>query len=160
MHLLDERVATPLGPVLLTVEGETGEAHLEVLEATPALPEGSRVDGVMLLRLIFDRQVRRSDQVLVRAAFEASGSPECGEWLESILFETSTGRLSIGVRDQEWLAGRKVAVDWADLQANALTLPVHEAPAGTLLPISLAWRFNPIPEDDASTWFAVDLALP
>ena len=155
-------VTTPLGAVSLHVLGSAGVTVGAERADVPDLPSGMAVDGVMLIRVFIATPVTAESPLLLEAAFDGQGDPETGEWLESMAFQTDRGVLQVAIRDREWLAGRGVVADYAEFQERGLKQTVLEAAAGTTLYASVAWRVGDgaAGADDASTWFAADLALP
>jgi hypothetical protein len=158
---VEERIATPLGPVLITLQGDDEGVRIERTSVSPDLPEGLFVDGALLVELVFEREI--STDLILLARFAEEGGPEPGEHLDCVTFDTPHGRLGLATRDQDWLASRGVQSDQADYEPFGLRLEIKNVPANAKVPIGLAWRLssNPAwPDDDASTWFAADLALP
>src|SRR5262245_11247591 len=99
------QVETPLGPVLLHLaESENLSATADIAEMHPELPAGMRVDRALRI----DLRVRASaDSGPLQLAFALhaaqQGSPESGEWLDSIRFRSQGVQLSLGTRDATWM---------------------------------------------------------
>jgi len=152
---------SPLGTVTLEVSGSAAIV-IDVASAdVPKLPEGLAVDGVTLFSVRLVSPVTRKSPVLLRATAHQDGDPEAGQWLDSISFESEAGVLQVAVRDDEWLAAKGVIAEPVGYDRQGFKQIINEAPAGTVLHVSVAWRAVPIAAvNDASTWFAADLALP
>jgi hypothetical protein len=75
-------------------------------------------------------------------------------------FGNEAGVLQVATRDDEWLATKGIVAEPVTYERRGFTQTINEAPAGTVLYVSAAWRTASLPVNDASTWFAVDLALP
>lgn len=159
---LEHRIGTSLGEVLVTASGCTSVSFEELPIAIPALPRGMRVDGVKLLRIRLEQTVTPDEPLLLRVAAARTGYANTGEWLESMEFESPEGVLQVGLRDCEWLAREGIVASWASYEPDRLQQTVTAAPAGASIFVSVAWRSvsDIDAEDDISTWFAVDLALP
>lgn len=102
---------------------------------------------------------------------DAHGGPASGESLDAVTFENTGAALSIGGPDVEQLryeAGRNLPARWAELLADDC-VTYRSAGIGWRLPALLAgeplamaavvaWRVGTRPEDDVSTWLAVDVS--
>lgn len=161
MRPQEHRLNTPLGDVLVAVSRAT-RVGFEEMPAAPALPEGMRVDGVKLLCVRFEQDVTPDSPLLLTVAAGRPGEASSGEWLESLAFEGPEGVLQVGLRDCEWLVADGIIASWASYEDGGLQQTVTVAPAEALMYVSVAWRSakDGDAEDDISTWFAVDLALP
>jgi hypothetical protein len=157
-----QAVATsPLGAVTVEVRGS---ANLEVRvlpAAVPELPEGMIVDGVLLFAVRLGSAVERDAPIQLTATADQSGDPETGQFLDSVVFESTGGFLQVAIRDDEWLAGIGVVAEPVQYERRGLTQLITKAQAGTVLYASVAWRTAAQGlTNDSSTWFAADLALP
>ncbi|QCI68240.1 hypothetical protein [Phreatobacter stygius] len=152
---------SPLGTLSLHVTGASG-VTIDVAQAqVPKLPEGMAVDGVMLICVRLAVQITRESPMRIRATADQDGHPETGEWLESMAFANGAGRLQVAMRDDAWLAARGVAAEPVQYERQGFSQVIHEAPAGTALYVSAAWRIDcATAAGDVSAWFAADLALP
>ncbi len=177
------QVETPLGPVLLHLaERENLSAIADVVEKLPDLPAGMRVDRTLRI----DLRVRATADVgPLQFAFaldaEQEGSPESGEWLDSIRFRSQGIQLSLGTRDAAWMLTHGVEEKFlpqrlrADpMAADFSDWSLHYTPQGFVIdtaplkrgdtvicPLAVAYASaQPDSHDDESTWFAVDYALP
>jgi hypothetical protein len=156
---MEERIVTPLGPVLITLSGDDEGVRIEQGEASRTMRDGTPVD-TSLVEIVFVHPVK---ELTVTLSFDGEGGPESGENLECITFDLAGGRLSIATRDSEWLTQRGFQTDWASYGASSLRLDLQHTLPNARLPIALAWRLgspSSWPSDDIATWFAVDLALP
>jgi len=152
---------SPLGTVTLDVSGTVATVISVDPAEVPELPEDMAVDGVMLFSVRLDSPVTRKSPVVLRATAHRDGDPETGQFLDSIAFESEAGVLQVAVRDDEWLAANGVIAKPVGYDRQGFTQIINEAPAGTVLHVSVAWRAVPVVGmNDASTWFAADLALP
>jgi len=152
---------SPLGTVTLDVSGTVAT----VINVDPAdvseLPEEMAVDGVMLFSVRLVSPATRKSPVVLRATAHQDGDPETGQFLDSIAFESEAGVLQVAVRDDEWLAANGIIADPVGYDRQGFTQIINEAPTDTVLHVSVAWRAAPVVGmNDASTWFAADLALP
>ena len=177
------QVETPLGPVLLHLADSNDlSAFAEIAEANPPLPAGMRVDRTLRI----DLKLRAGADVgplqfmlMLETAHE--GSPESGEWLDSIRFRAEGIQLSLGTRDATWMLTHGVEEKFlpqrlrADLAAADFSdWSIHYTPQGLVIevaplkrgdsfvcPLAIAYASaQPDNHDDESTWFAVDYALP
>jgi len=109
------------------------------------------------------------------------GSPETGEWLDSIQFKQGRAAVSLGARDQEWMLGygskqsmipsRFVAIDPGN---QSVGYELNYTPYGMIIdfgfldrgeaivcPLALAYASElSSSEEDVWTWFGVDAVLP
>ena len=157
-----QAVATsPLGAVTVDVRGSS-DLEVRVLPAAmPELPEGMIVDGVLLFAVRLGSSVTRHSPIQLTATANQNGDPETGQWLDSVVFESTGGFLQVAIRDDEWLAGTGVVAEPVQYERRGLTQVITEAQAGTVLYASVAWRTAAKGvANDSSTWFAADLALP
>lgn len=156
-------VPTPLGAVSVNVTGGAGLV-LDVEPVTPPrLAQGMAVDGVMLVRVRVDGGVVRDLPLNLHVTADHEGGPESGQWLDSVSYSTPAGTLQVAVRDGEWLEAKKIVSEPVAYEPRGFRQTVNAAPAGALLYVSVAWRARQSDRalpDDASTWFAADLALP
>lgn len=156
---MQERVVTPLGPVLITLSGGDEGVRIEQGEASRTIRDGTLVD-TSLVEIVF---VRPAKELTVTLSFDGEGDPESGENLECITFDLAGGRLSVATRDSEWLTQRGFQTDWASYGPSSLRLDLQQTLPDARLPIALAWRLgspSSWPSDDISTWLAADSALP
>ncbi len=177
------QVDTPLGPVLLHVaESESLSVVADIAEMRPELPAGMRVDRALRIDLKL-RASKDVDAVQFSFALDADleGSPESGEWLDSIRFRSQGTQLSLGTRDTTWMLSHGVDAKYlpqrlrADLAAadfsawslryrpQGFVIEVAALKRGDTLTCPLALAFasaQPDNHDDESTWFAVDYSLP
>jgi hypothetical protein len=156
-------VSTPFGAVSIRVTGAPGVViEVEPLP-TPTLPEGMAVDGVKLVRVRIEGRVMRASPLNLHVMADLEGSPESGQFLDSVGYQAPGGTLHVAVRDNEWLEANGIVSEPVAYERCGLRQTVNEAPAGASLHVSVAWRAkqsDPATADDLSTWFAVDLALP
>ena len=177
------QVETPLGPVLLHLAESDGlSAMADIAEVRPELPGAMRVDRTLRI----DLRVRASADVgPLHLGFELGaaeqGSPESGEWLDSVRFRAQGVQLSLGTRDATWMLTHGVEEKFlpqrlrADLAAADFSdWSIHYTPQGLVIevaplkrgdsfvcPLAIAYASaQPDNHDDESTWFAVDYALP
>jgi hypothetical protein len=157
---VEERIVTPLGPVLITLQGDDEGVRLERTSVSPVLPDGQHVDGVVSCEIVFTRDV--STALSLSLSFVDDGDPEPGERLECMTFVNLAGCLSVAIRDDEWLALRGIHAEPASYERTAICLSIHKVAENTRLPIALAWRLSngSIPLKDYGTWLAADLVLP
>lgn len=160
--ILEHRIGTPLGDVIVTARGHTSVRFEEMPASVPALPQGMRVAGVKLLRVQFQQSITLNQPHLLQVATARPGDASTGEWLESMEFENPDGVLQVGLRDCEWLAGEGISASWASYDVAGLRQTITAAPADASIFVSVAWRSasNTDADEDVSTWFAVDLMLP
>lgn len=153
---------TPLGEVSLCVEGSAGVTIGVAPAAIPDLPEGMAVDGVILMTIRVATPVTPDSPLRLRVSVGQDGDAETGEWLESMSFASAEGILQVATHDCEWLISKGVTADWVQYESQGFTQSVRKAPAETALHVSVAWRVDEraAVANDASTWFAADLALP
>lgn len=162
---MSEATATaisPVGVVSLHVHGSLG-VTIGVNEAeAPDLPDGMAVGGVTLIKVGIATPVTRGAPLLLDVAVDHEGDAETGEWLESMAFRTTVGVLQVAARDPDWLAGNGIVAEYVDYGPRGFRQTILEADADTTLYVSVAWRTGDSTAiaDDASTWFAADLALP
>lgn len=152
-------VTSPFGDVSLRVEPST--FFETIVDPQPQLPMGMSVDGLVLLRVPIPESVSPTTPLRLDVFAEFDGHPESGEWLDSVLYLPPGGRLQVGVHDDAWLAEKGIVAEVEYLQ-RGLRQVIRQAPADSALFVSVAWRAaaGEGDEDDLSTWFAVDLALP
>lgn len=151
---------SPLGSVSLEVNGSSAVAIEVGPVGVPALPDGMTVDGAVLFSLRLATGVSRRSPVRIYVTVDREGDPETGQWLDSMAFGNEAGVLQVAMRDDEWLATKGIVAEPVTYERRGFTQTINEAPAGTVLYVSAAWRTASLPVNDASTWFAVDLALP
>jgi len=179
------RVDTPLGPVLLRIREQNGNAtHMSIAvtirDGDPQLPDGMRVDRCVVLDLglaaLDDGAVAYVELALEG---DTAGSPETGEWLESIAFEGAAARINIATRDAAWMLSYGPDHDRVPVRLRAdnisptnaawrvaytprgLTVTTASLAKGEMLNCPFAIAFVSAPDvDPASTWFAVDGVLP
>jgi hypothetical protein len=160
------------------------EVQIAADEAELELPDGMRVDKAVRIELT----VRAlADGVAPRILFMLDeslglgGHPGTGEWLESIEFERGGTMLSLGARDPEWMLtygldrslvpgrfGLAASYDDADgyrvrYTRHGMIVSFGALARGETLtcPLALAYVSGlSEPNDDVSTWFAVDNLLP
>jgi hypothetical protein len=154
--------ATPLGAVSLHVEGSPGVTIAVADVQASELPPGMAVDGAILISVLVAMPVTPESPLRLRVTAGRDGGSDTGEWLESMEFASGDGILHMATRDSDWLAAKGVAAEPVQYERQGFTQTISEAPAGTALYISVAWRVDAIAAaaNDASTWFAADLALP
>jgi hypothetical protein len=159
---VSETVPTPLGAVSIQITGGAGVV-IEVTSApVPQLVEDMVCDGVKLVRARIESEVRRDFPLNLYVTANLKGYADSGEWLDSVAYPTCSGNFHIAMRDSDWLKVKGIVAD-VFYEEQGLRQTVYEAPAGTLLYISIAWRVikrDQSSTDDLSTWFAADLALP
>jgi hypothetical protein len=128
----------------------------------PRLPEGMVADGVKLVRVGAEAGVMRDQPLTLLVAADCEASPESGEWLDSVAYYTGNGTVQVAVRDKDWLEAGGIVSEHVAYERHGLCQTVTEAPSGTVLHVSVAWRAleGGLPSTDVSTWFAADLALP
>jgi hypothetical protein len=155
-------VSTPLGAVSVRVTGGAGVVMEVSMVPVPQLPAGMVVDGVMLVRMRIEGGVARGLPLNLHVTADLEGSPESGEWLDSVAFRSRGGTFQVAVRDNEWLQGKGIVSEHVTYERCGLRQTVNEAPPGALLHVGVAWRTieGGLPSTDESTWFAADLALP
>ena len=151
---------SPLGSMSLEVNGSSAVAIEVGPVGVPALPDGMTVDGALLFSLRLAAEVSRTAPVRIDVIVDCDGDPETGQWLDSMAFGNDAGVLQVAMRDDEWLATKGIVAEPVTYERRGFTQTINEAPAGTVLYASAAWRNAPLHVSDASTWFAVDLALP
>jgi len=152
---------TPFGAVTLDVTGSSA-VIVDVAPAdVPELPDGMAVDGVLLFSVRLQEHVTPTSPVRLSASADHKGGPETGEWLDSMVYEIASGVMQVAVRDDEWLAARRIAAEPVQYETRGFSQMIREAAAGTVLYASVAWRVDrSATTNDSSTWFAADLALP
>lgn len=151
---------SPLGTVSLEVSGSSAVA-IEICPAgVPALPAGMVIDGVLLFSIRLALKVSSQSPVQISVTVDRDGYPETGQWLDSMAFGNDAGVLQVAMRDDEWLAAKGIVAEPAKYGRRGFDQTINEAPAGTVLYASAAWRNAPSSVNDASTWFAADLVLP
>lgn len=153
---------TPLGAVSLQVSGSSGMT-IEVAPAEiPELPDGMAVDGVTLICVRLATPISRELPVRVRVTFGQDGDPETGQFLDSIAFSSDAGVLQVAMRDNEWLAANGVIAEPVQYELRGFSQTISQAPAGTAFYVGVTWRVDKgaAAANDASAWFAADLALP
>jgi hypothetical protein len=155
-------IASPLGDVRLLVRFEPGIQIESVPVPELHLPAGMSIDGAALVRVTTLGEVSAAQPLTLEILADFEAEPESGEWLDSVVFSTPGGRLQVGTRDTDYLRDRGIACDEVEYTARGMRLAVREAPAATALFVSIAWRLAQADggQDDMSTWFAVELALP
>lgn len=155
-------VPTPLGVVSIRVSGGRGVAIEVATLPEPRLPEGMVVDGVKLVRIGAAAGVTQDQPLTLHVTADFEASPESGEWLDSVAYPASNGTIQVAVRDKEWLEAGGIVSEHVVYERHGLCQTVTEAPSGTVLHVSVAWRAleGGLPPADISTWFAADLALP
>lgn len=155
-------VPSPLGVMSFRVHG-SASVTIGVNEAkAPRLPNGMAVDGVMLVNVDIATPVVRGAPLLIDVTVNHEGHADTGEWLESMSFRTAEGVLQVGTRDPEWLGAWGIVAEYVDYGSRGFRQTILEAAAGTTLYVSVVWRIGELAalEDDVSTWFAAELALP
>ena len=119
------------------------------------------VDGVPLLSVRRGEHVTPTSPVHVRASANQDGAPETGEWLDSMVFESAGGVLQVAMRDDDWLAGKRITAEPIHYERQGFRQTITEAAAGTVLYASVIWRVaHRATANDSSTWLAADLSLP
>lgn len=159
-HAVTRTVATtPLGAVTLDVSGSSAVA-VDVAQADPQLPNGMTVDSVLLFSFQLQEHVTPTSPLRLSVSADQKGDPETGEWLDSMAFESAGGVIQVAVRDDEWLASKRIGAEPVQYERQGFSQTIREAAAGTVLFASVAWRVHPsATANDSSTWFAADLAL-
>jgi hypothetical protein len=155
---MQARIVTPLGPVLIMLSGDDGDARIEQGEALRAIHDGTLIE-TSLIEIVLTRPAKG---LTVELSFDGEGDPESGENLECITFDLAGGRLSVATRDFEWLTRKGFHTDWASYGPCSLRLDLQQTPPDARLPIALAWRLGSSSSspNDITTWLAVDSALP
>lgn len=153
---------TPLGAVLVHVEGPPGVTIFVADAEVPELPPGMAVDGVILISVRTASPVTPKAPLHLRVAAGLDGSADTGEWLESMQFASREGLLQVATRDRDWLAAKGISAGDVHYERQGFSRTLSGAAAGTEFHVTIAWRVDEQAEatDDASTWFAADLALP
>lgn len=161
--MIEHRIDTPLGSVFVRVRGDVPAIVQDVTEPSVSLPPEMRIDGLRLVRLRLEEGVPPNQIVVVEAGTDGQpGSYAPGEHLDTMEFISTSGDLSIGVRDSEWLESIGVITSPTSFEPDHMSQVITRAEPGALICVSVAWRLNgDLPaSDDLSTWFAVDDALP
>jgi hypothetical protein len=181
------RISTPFGNVVLRQFDlkETSKVFsFEVTkqEVSVVVPLGMTIQRAVRLDLKlksqFDGEVPRLCFVL-DANETLNGSPSSGEWLESIAFERMNGSLSLGARDNEWMASVGYSCGMFPLRLsngpsgadpkcayqvsylpNGLLFNLGKLDAGDSVQIPLGLALSEQSLDSLSTWFGVDAVLP
>jgi hypothetical protein len=150
-----------VGAVTVAIRGSPDVAIEVSAVPLPELPDGMIVDGVMLFLIRLASPVSQDLPVTFSASANQEGGPESGQWLDSMAFENARGIFQVAIRDDEWLAAQGIVAEPVSYGRHGFFQTIREAPSGTVLYASVAWRtvFTGT-EKNSSTWFAADLALP
>lgn len=159
---VSETVLSPLGAVSVSITGRPGATIQVAKPDIPELSEGMAVDGVTLIRIDISAPVIPEFPVLLQVTAYQDGDAETGEWLDSMAFISPEGVLQVAVHDSDWLAVNGIVADPVQYEPRGFKQTITKSGVGTTLYVSLAWRLadGDALADDASTWFAADLALP
>jgi hypothetical protein len=161
-----ETIETPLG--LIKFEAVVrGKAEMRIQELPCILSNGMTLDRVVACLLVVEPEVDNAD-----LAFSAhldneylAGSPESGECLDCLSWESAKWAVSIGTEDGETLSQR---LRRKDLESDAY--PINYTQTGLELRLTALERgkafsfhfivaYKRLPDDrECSTWFAVDVA--
>lgn len=153
---------TPFGAVSVRAEGSAGATIRAARVELPGLPDGMAVGGIFLFSIRVAGPVTRELPLRLEVSVDRDGAPEPGQWLESMAFAGDDGVLQVATHDSEWLAAKGIVAEHVHYASRGFTQLLWEAPAGTVLHVSVAWSVDEgaAPADDFSPWFAADLALP
>jgi hypothetical protein len=175
------RVDTPLGAVVLRVDGnaEHIKSAITMTEANPELPKGMFVTRTVLFDVRLDALADGTGaQIALSLEGDTVGTPETGQWLESVAFAGAAARMNLATRDAAWMlsygadAGRVPArLRIEDASSDHAAWCVSFSPRGLIVTVALAKGetmtcpfavafVSASDADPASTWFAVDGALP
>lgn len=161
-----EEIETPLG--LIKFEAVVrGEAEMRIHQLPRTLSNGMTLDRVVACVLVVEPEVDGAD-----LAFSAqldneclAGSPESGECLDCVSWESAEWALSIGTEDGEAFSRRLRQKEFEsdayliNYTQSGLELRLKGLVRHKVFSFHFIVAYKKLPDDrECSTWFAVDVA--
>ncbi len=158
-------VETPLGSLKFHAVVH-GEAEMQILDLPCTLQNGMTLERVVACVLAVKPSIDGAD-----LAFSAqldndslAGSPESGECLDCVSWESSGWALSLGTEDGDALSQRLNCLDFESsaypilYSQSGLELRLARLKRGKALSFHFIVAYKSLPDDrECSTWFAVDV---